>query len=262
MKKIATFLLAILTCVLISGCGSSLEKQRLERQVEREINRSDEYKAMVDELKAENAELRVENNALNINLQDYIDEVEYLENQVSDLKGQVTNSSNSDLVATIDTLNSQIASKDKEISNLKAQLSAAKNNSYSSTNNATIAELQNKINVLTLDLQNYKTLAATLQQQLDAQIAINKNQSIQSNYNSYISAIFWSDGYNYYSKKTTWYSDINCSQKLSNQDVIIISPVKSKASLSNGYTVYSCMSTTGLVYSSTSPSLYKMEDDN
>lgn len=289
MKKITTLLLTILTCIFISGCGSDAEVKRLERQVEREIERTDEYKAIVDKLEAENAELTAEIDALNINLQDYVDEIEYLdslkenyesnssssedtiadlkkqnkdlENQISDLKKQLTNSSNSDLLATIDNLNSQIASKDREISNLKAQLSAAKNNSYSSSSNATIVELQNQINVLTLDLQNYKALAATLQQQLDAQIAVNKNQSVQSAYGSYVAIKFWSDGKTYYTKRTVWYSDSYCSNKLANQDIVIISPTIDRFEASNGYTVYCCMSNVGLVYSSTKPSLLEVKND-
>ena len=287
MKKLATLLLTLLTCILISGCGSNRVIERLERQVTREEERANEYKTQVEELKAENDELRVELDASYINLEDYIDEIEYLEerlknssdssssnqdiidelekenkdlkNEVSSLKSQLTNSSDANLLATIEILNSQIASKNREINNLKTQLNAAKNNAYSTSNNATIVQLQNQINILTLDLQNYQTLAATLRQQLDAQIAINKNQSIQSAYSSYVAIKFWSDGKNYYTKRNVWYSDSYCSKKLSSQDIIITSPTIDRFEASNGYTVYCCMSNVGLVYTSSKPNLLEVK---
>lgn len=288
MKKLTTLLLTILTCILITGCGSSSEVARLERQVEREEKRADEYSAMVEELKAENAELEAEINSLNVSLKDYKDEVESLESQketsnsnsnqdgtikklkdeIADLKEQLSNAYDDDaqytidaLNSKIDSLNSQIASKNNEIYNLKVQLDTVKNNSYSSSNNATINNLQNQINILTLDLQNYKTVAATLQQQLDAQIAINKNQSIQSAYSSYVAIKFWSNGKTYYTKKNVWYSDSYCSKKLSSQDIIITSPTIDRFEASNGYTVYCCMSNVGLVYTSSKPSLLEVKNN-
>lgn len=283
MKKLTTLLLTILTCILISGCGSSSEVARLERQVTREEERANEYKAQAAELKAENEELKAQLNVANSEISDYIDEIEYLEgssdtsssnedivdelkkenknlkNEVSSLKSQLANSSDVDLLTTIENLNSQIASKNKEISSLQAQLNAAKNNAYSTSSNATIVQLQNQINILTLDLQNYQTLAATLRQQLDAQIAINKNQSIQSAYSSYVAIKFWSDGKNYYTKRNVWYSDSYCSKKLSSQDIIITSPTIDRFEASNGYTVYCCMSNVGLVYTSSKPNLLEVK---
>ena len=283
MKKLTTLLLTILTCILISGCGSSSEVARLERQVTREEERANEYKAQAAELKAENEELKAQLNVANSEISDYIDEIEYLEgssdtsssnedivdelkkenknlkNEVSSLKSQLANSSDVDLLTTIENLNSQIASKNKEISSLQAHLNAAKNNAYSTSSNATIVQLQNQINILTLDLQNYQTLAATLRQQLDAQIAINKNQSIQSAYSSYVAIKFWSDGKNYYTKRNVWYSDSYCSKKLSSQDIIITSPTIDRFEASNGYTVYCCMSNVGLVYTSSKPNLLEVK---
>lgn len=180
--------------------------------------------------------------------------------QISNLEKQLENCSDTDLLATIDNLNSQIDSKNKEISNLQAQLNFAKNNSYSTSNNSTVAKLQNQINVLTLDLQNYKTLSETLRKQLDDQINVNKNQSIQSAYSSYVSIKFWSNGKNYYTKNTVWYSDSYCSKKLASQDIVIISPTIDRFEASNGYIVYCCMSNVGLVYTSSQPSLYYVEN--
>lgn len=287
MKKLTTLLLTILTCILISGCGSSSTVARLERQVDREIERANLAEADKAKYEAENEELRAELDAAHINLLDYIDEIQYLEdkledssdssasnqdtidelekenkdlkNEVSSLKSKLANSSEADLLATIENLNSQIASKNKEISSLQAQLNAAKNNAYSTSNNATIVQLQNQINTLTIDLQNYKTTAEILRQQLDAQIAVNKNQSIQSAYSSYVAIKFWSDGKNYYTKKTVWYSDSYCSNKLASQDIIITSPTIDKFEASNGYTVYCCMSNAGLVYTSTRPNLLEVK---
>ena len=249
MKKFATLLLTLLTCILVSGCGSAAQVRRLERQVDREIARTDEYKAMVEELEAENAELWAENNSLTIDIQNYINKNEDLEALKNTSESTSSNTNN-----TIKELNNQINS-------LKAQLEAAKNNSYSSSNNTTIANLKNQINVLTLDLQNYKAVADILQKQLDAQIAINKNQSIQSAYSSYVSIKFWSDGKTYYSKYTTWYSDSYCSKKLASQDIIITSPTIDRFEASNGYTVYCCMSNVGLVYTSAKPYLYEVENN-
>lgn len=72
--------------------------------------------------------------------------------------------------------------------------------------------------------------------------------------NSYLAVKFWIDGKKYFDSNTTWYSDYHCSTKVTNT-VTIISPIIDKLEISNGYTVYSCMSSNGLVYSSSRPFL-------
>lgn len=141
---------------------------------------------------------------------------------------------------TINSLNSQIA-------DLKKQLQVA-------SSSCTYPELQNRINVLTLDLQNYKQLVDTLQEQLAEQIALN-NKSSSTAGSSYLAIKFWSDGFTY-TANVKWYCDPNCT-KSAGDNITITSPVVSQDKLSNGYTVYTCMSTNGLVYSSQYPYLSK-----
>ena len=76
-----------------------------------------------------------------------------------------------------------------------------------------------------------------------------------SNSNSYLSMKFWTDGKFYISSSTnTWYSDYYCSKKI-NSDVLIISPIIDRLKLSNGHIIYVCMSSNGLIFSSTEPYL-------
>lgn len=72
---------------------------------------------------------------------------------------------------------------------------------------------------------------------------------------SYLSIKFWSDGKTYVgSSVVTWYSDYYCSKQITS-DVIIISPVIDSLRLSNGNTIYACMSSNGLVFTPKNPYL-------
>lgn len=75
--------------------------------------------------------------------------------------------------------------------------------------------------------------------------------------NSYLAQKFWFDGNNY-SADTTWYWDISCKLETQMSCVTIISPIVDKMVQGNGYTVYVCMSSNGLVYSSSYPYLVKI----
>ncbi len=78
--------------------------------------------------------------------------------------------------------------------------------------------------------------------------------------NSYLAQKFWFDGFNY-SADTTWYSDISCKpESKMNCSVTIISPIVDEMKQSNGYKVYVCMSSSGLVYSSNYPYLVKINN--
>ena len=59
MKKMATLLLVLLIATL-TGCGSKKsvnDKERLLNQIDREMERVDEYKADVEKLEEDNAKL-------------------------------------------------------------------------------------------------------------------------------------------------------------------------------------------------------------
>lgn len=238
MKKMATLLLLVLLTLALTGCGKQKnvnDPDRLLMQIDREMERADEYKADVDNLKEENAELLATIDSLtadNNNLKQKID-----------ANTAKSNSSSSTDQQTINNLT-------KQVEDLKKQLEDA----YNSTSSNSYPELQNKINVLTLDLENYKKLVDTLNQQLADQIASN-SQSSSTATSSYLAIKFWSDG-NTYTANVKWYSDPNCT-KSAGSNITIASPVVSQDKLSNGYTVYTCMSTNGLVYSSQYPYLTK-----
>lgn len=264
MKKLATLLLVLLTLSL-TGCGSKKnvnDRDRLLNQIDREMDRVDKYEDYIEKLEEENAELLViidgltaNNNTLNQQLDAVTSRSESsassdqqtinnLTKQVEDLKKQLDDAYNrtgtseaGNSAAVINSLNAQIA-------DLKKQL--ASSSSY--------PELQNKINVLTLDLENYKKLAEALQKQLADQIALNSQNSSTAT-SSYLTVKFWSDG-NTYTSNVKWYCDPNCT-KSAGDNITIISPIVSQDKLSNDYTVYTCMSTGGLVYSSKYPYLTK-----
>lgn len=73
---------------------------------------------------------------------------------------------------------------------------------------------------------------------------------------SYLQAKFYLDGNGYTDSKATWYFDHNSTQKINDSSsIIVVSPVVETVKLSNGYTVYSCMTSTGLVWSTSKPYL-------
>lgn len=223
MKKLATLLLTLLAATLITGCSNkSLEIKRLRDKLEIEERRSTGLLSEVDKLKDDKLELSAQIDSLNREIVKLTQGSSDLKVENADLKNQLANSKTS------------------------SSSSASSSNSSSSSN---INDLRNQINVLNADLSNYKSKCEILQQQLDSQIAVNKNYTTTS----YLSVKFWSDG-NTYSCKTTWYSDIACTKKIAN-DVVITSPIVDAIEQSNGYTAYCCMSTTGLVYSSSRPYL-------
>lgn len=222
MKKLATLLLTLLAATLITGCSNkSLEIKRLRDKLEIEERRSTGLLIEVDKLKDDKLELSAQIDSLNREIVKLTQGSSDLKVENADLKNQLANS----------------------------KTSSSSSASSSNSSNANINDLRNQINVLNADLSNYKTKCEILQQQLDSQIAVNKNYTSTS----YLSVKFWSDG-NTYSCKTTWYSDIACTKKIAN-DVVITSPIVDAIEQSNGYTAYCCMSTTGLVYSSSRPYL-------
>lgn len=223
MKKLATLLLTLLAATLITGCSNkSLEIKRLRDKLEIEERRSAGLLSEVNNLKDDKLKLSAQIDSLNREIVKLTQGSSDLKVENADLKNQLANSKTS------------------------SSSSASSSNSSSSSN---INDLRNQINVLNADLSNYKSKCEILQQQLDSQIAVNKNYTSTS----YLSVKFWSDS-NTYSCKTTWYSDIACTKKIAN-DVVITSPIVDAIEQSNGYTAYCCMSTTGLVYSSSRPYL-------
>ncbi len=197
MKKNILVLSILLMTALLSGCGVSKkeykemkrevedlrdDKDRLEREVNREIERTNEYKIALDKVKEESAER----------------------------------------LSTIDYLNSQLADKDYTIASLEDKLENSSSTSSASTSTTKV-------------------------------YSVDPGDS-----DSYLAKKFWFDGYNY-SADTTWYWDTSCKSetKITNC-VTIISPVVDDMLQDNGYTVYACMSSNGLVYSSSYPYLVKI----
>lgn len=272
MKKFTTLLLVLLTLTL-TGCGNKKnvnDPDQLLKQLDREMARVDEYKADVDKLEEENAELLAEidsltanNNTLKQKLDAVTEESESssstdqqiitnLQKQVDDLKKQLEDAYNNK--STTSQIGNDSSAYQQTISSLNAQITDLKKQLQTASSSCTYPELQNQINVLTMDLQNYKQLVDTLQKQLADQIALNsKNSSTATS--SYLTIKFWSDGFTY-TANVKWYCDPNCT-KSAGDSITISSPVVSQDKLSNGYTVYTCMSTNGLVYSSQYPYLSK-----
>lgn len=126
-------------------------------------------------------------------------------------------------LATIDRLNAELAERDSTIASLETQL---ENSSSSSSTSSSTTKIY----------------------------SVDPGDS-----NSYLAQKFWFDGNNY-SANTTWYWDISCKPESQMGCVTIISPIVDKMEQSNGYTVYVCMSSNGLVYSSSYPYLVKIDD--
>lgn len=191
MKK--TFLLVVsilLVSIMLTGCGNNSEKElkadkeRLIGDLNREIERTEEYREDLDKAEAENATQ----------------------------------------LATITHLEAELAEKDSTISSLESQLENSSSSSSADTSDPKI-------------------------------YSVDPGDS-----SSYLAHKFWFDGFNY-SADTIWYSDISCKtvSKL-NCSVTIISPIVDEMEQYNGYTVYVCMSSNGLVYSSNYPYLFKTND--
>lgn len=126
-------------------------------------------------------------------------------------------------LATIDRLNAELAERDLTIASLETQL---ENSSSSSSTSSSTTKIY----------------------------SVDPGDS-----NSYLAQKFWFDGNNY-SANTTWYWDISCKPESQMSCVTIISPIVDKMEQSNGYTVYVCMSSNGLVYSSSYPYLVKIDN--
>lgn len=253
----ATLLVVLLTLTIsLTGCGKKNvnDPDLLISQLDREMARVDEYKSDVEKLEEDNAELLAK-----------VDSLTADNNKLKQKIDAITEKSNSSSSTDQQTINNLT----KQVEDLKKQLEDAYNNKSTtsqigsndstyqqtvSTSSSSYPELQNRINVLTLDLQNYKQLVDNLQKQLADQIALNSQTSSTAN-SSYLATKFWSDG-NTYTANVKWYSDPNCT-KSAGDNITITSPVASQDKLINGYTVYTCMSTNGLVYSSQYPYLTK-----
>ena len=123
-------------------------------------------------------------------------------------------------------------------------------------------ELQAEIDNLKIQLSEKDTTIKDLSEQLESNDTTTQNLvKYEVNYSqssSYLAMKFWIDGSRYSTSDTIWYSDCFCSNKITNS-VTIVSPIVDKSELSNGYTVYSCMSSNGLVYTSSYPYLIKTD---
>lgn len=264
MKKLTVLVVAIVTCLSLTGCGEKLKLEDANRKLKNAYDTIEDLEEEAEEFETEKYEYLAQIDSLEDDVRDLNAEIDRLTAELEECQGQeatiiTVEDTNEYYENLINDLNTQVKSLQDQIS----QLTSANGKGQYSTGNVSsnqYAALQNEINVLRNELQNYKTVAATLQQQLNDQIALNKKLQNSSSNSSYLSIKFWSDGYTYYANNVTWYSDANCISRISDQDSIVItSPIVSKDELSNGYIVYTCMSNYGLIYSPYKPSLRETE---
>lgn len=221
MKRITFVLLSLLICLSITGCGNT-QMNSLKIDLNKQTKRAEAAESALNELTEDYDALLAQVDELNEELKKQKDEAKRLND-------------------TIDTYQTTLEELETSLKN-----------------SASNEQLQAKIDTLTADLNNYKAVNEILNQQI-AELQANKQPKQQINYpdESYIELKFWTDGNNYKSDKITWYSDPYCSKAISGE-VIIISPTVSEDRLNNGYTVYTCLSSTNcLVYSSRYPWLQK-----
>lgn len=264
MKKLTLLVVAIVTCLSLTGCGENLKLADANRKLKNAYDEIEDLKEAAEDYEKEKYEYLVQIDNLEADVRDLNAEIDRLTAELEEYAEQkptfiTAEGANEYYENLINELNAQVKNLQDQISQLTS--ANGKGNQYSTgnVNSNQYAALQNEINVLRNELQNYKTVAATLQQQLNEQIALNKRLQSSTN-SSYLSIKFWSDGYTYYANNVTWYSDANCINRISDQDSIVItSPVVSKDELSNGYIVYTCMSNYGLIYSPYNPSLRENE---
>lgn len=237
MKK--TFLLVVsilLVSIMLTGCGKKKNTytqddiDRLVQQVNREIERKDEYKQDLDEA---NEEIATQ-----------LATITHLEAELAEKD------------STIYSLNSDISNKDEKISLLEEEVSQ-KDELLSSLDSeaSTIVSLQSEISKKDEEIKDLK------QKLKDASPTVIIYSVDPGDSSSYLSQKFRFDGFNY-SADTSWYSDISCKSEFEVSDVIIISPIVDKIEYIDGYnyyTVYSCMSNKGLVYTINYPSLLKID---
>lgn len=159
------------------------------------------------------------------------------------------------------------------IKKLRESLALEQEESYTNLKQANdyaskVIALQDEVYSLNSQLSEKDSTIDNLNEQLSARTASSQTQETQETKNttnyvvdysvndSYLAMKFWQDGNNYTSSSTTWHSDYNCSNKISTP-VVIVSPVVDQCTLENGYKVYACMSSNGLVYTSYYPYLIK-----
>lgn len=253
MKKTIFFVTTILlVCTLLSGCGNSssqADKERLERTLNREIERTEDYKkdlaeaeelnevhlSTITHLESELSKKDDEISTLNSEICDKDKKISLLEEQVSQ-KDELLSSLNSE-VSAVTSLQSQLSIKEEQITSLQSEIS--KNKEELSSLNSEISKKDDEISGLKKDLENASSG--------------NQTTTVYADSSSYLALKFWLDGNEYYTNGITWYSDIACQTELTS--VTIISPTVDTFVQSNGYTVYACMTKYGLVYSSTYPYL-------
>lgn len=239
MKKTIFFVTTILlVCTLLSGCGNSFsqaDKERLEGTLDREIERTEDYKKDL----AEAEELN----------EVHLSTITHLESELSKKDAEIS------------TLNSEICDKDKKISLLEEQVSQ-KDELLSSLNSevSAVTSLQSQLSIkeeqitsLQSEISKKDDEISGLKKDLENASSGNQTTTVYADSSSYLAQKFWLDGNEYYTNGITWYSDIACQTELTS--VTIISPTVDTFVQSNGYTVYACMTKYGLVYSSTYPYL-------
>lgn len=135
-----------------------------------------------------------------------------------------------ELVAQVNELNGQLEDANSQIDELTNEL------------NDQLENANSQINELTQELEEKTT---------PVNCSIDYDEST-----SYLAIKFWLTDEALIDPNITWYTDCYCSKKYSGTPTIV-SPTVDTLDLSNNITVYACMSSEGLLYSSQYPYLYK-----
>ena len=152
----------------------------------------------------------------------------------------------------------------KDYDNLKA--SYDENQRLLQTANPELQELKQKVSSLQDELNTEKEKNSSLKKKLKQQKAANKKEEAKStaalsSTSNYLKIKYWSDGKNYTlsDEEQKIYKDSFLSEKISSKRVFVSSTI-SEERLENGQTVYSAMTSEGLVYSSEYINLSQLEE--
>lgn len=151
----------------------------------------------------------------------------------------------------------------KDYDNLKA--SYDENQRLLQTANPELQELKQKVFSLQDELNTEKEKTSSLKKKLKQQKATKKEETKStaalSSTSNYLKIKYWTDGKNYIlsNEEQKLYKDPYLSKKVSSKRIFVSSTV-SEESLENGQTVYSAMTSEGLVYSSEYINLSQLEE--
>lgn len=147
----------------------------------------------------------------------------------------------------------------------KLEASYDENQKNTQTTNPDLQELKQKISSLQDELNTEKEKTSSLKKKLKQQKATKKEETKStaalSSTSNYLKIKYWTDGKNYIlsNEEQKIYKDSFLSDRISNKRVFVSSTI-SEERLENGQTVYSAMTSEGLVYSSEYINLSQLEE--